>query len=134
MGKVSWTSLALLMATFPAVSSGSTSSNLIIATVPIICRAQQHQIWSAEGSREAQIQLMEYCNAPTGFVVHVVYGQGKLRGSTLRLGDQQIVLSGSGNDEVMRSDRPSMRSFDVSARLKDRALDPCLLSFEIDPL
>ena len=102
-------------ATGPA--NAATASFAIRATVPLHCKAQLIRTGMPTAAAESVAlgQLAEYCNAPRGYRLMVRYTPGSLTGTTLRIGEDAVVLNGSGMATLSESPIPRIRSRMISA-------------------
>jgi hypothetical protein len=118
-----------LLAALPALA-GATSADAasgaftIRATVPLHCKARLDRVpvlASTSGTVELG-QLSEYCNAPRGYQLVVRYGAGTLEGTTIRVGEDTVVLNGSGLAMLSESRGPRIRSRTISVTPGDSGL------------
>jgi hypothetical protein len=116
-----------------AATSASFGTNIRLE-VPIVCKLVHRGEPAQEGNSYNLGQLFEYCNAPTGFLVQLDYQPGTLRGAVLQVGDKQVMLDGSGETEIMRSNGPKISTLDVTGTAGADGLDPGALQFQIVPL
>ena len=129
MGTVTRLFVAVSMISSGSLSSAQPTGNVIKATVPIVCRAAPTGEASQEGSSYSLGRLVEYCNAPKGFQVDAVYPPGELRSAKLQIGDREIVLSGTGEDEVMRDNKPSISTFKITVTPKAGVISSSMIGF-----
>ena len=132
-------SLAVIVLTLSLASSGSavgaaTFDMTLSAEVPVTCQVSQRGEIAQTDRGYALGRLIEYCNAPQGFALHVDYAPGSLRGTALKVGDVEVTLDGSGHSEVMRADGPRIRALDLFATAGTAGFDSSSLTFQIVPL
>lgn len=116
-----------------AATSASFGTNIRLE-VPIICKLAHRGEAGQNGNGHHLGQLIEYCNAPGGFLVQLAYQPGSLRGAVVQVGDKRVMLDGSGQTEVMRSNGPKISTLDVTAIAGVESLDAGSLQFQIVPL
>ena len=107
--------LALICPTSTAVArSQAMGSYAVRLTVPVVCTVS-HRAAPAipAGEGYALGDIREYCNAPGGYAVTVDYAPGSLRGAVIEVGDDRVMLDGSGSTTISRAPGP---------RIRDRAL------------
>ncbi|MDQ8758005.1 hypothetical protein RCO27_17400 [Sphingosinicella sp. LHD-64] len=122
------------MASAPA---GAESLNFNLrATVPVSCFVR-HTAAGAGPSAGAAValgQINEFCNAPGGYEVVVSYAPGTLRGAVLSVGNEQVVLNGSGQAVLSRAQGPRIRERALTALPGAGGFDTDRIDFRIQPL
>lgn len=116
-----------------AQTSGSYVLNLV---VPVDCRLQ-HLADGAGGMAGPAFtlgQISEYCNDPGGYQVVVNYTPGTLQGTVLAIGEDQVVLNGSGHAIVSSAPGPRARARMLSAIPGQNGFDTDRLDFQIQPV
>jgi len=95
--------LAALLAIAPVSASALDASGSISlrATVPLVCTISVMGSGSfIDTDTVALGSVRELCNGANGYAVIVSYEPGKLVGATLRLGEDAVILDGSGKAVV----------------------------------
>ncbi len=95
--------LAALLALAPVSASALDASGSISlrATVPLVCNISVMGSGSyIDEDTVALGSVRELCNGANGYAVIVSYEPGKLVGATLRLGEDAVILDGSGKAVV----------------------------------
>lgn len=83
------------------------------------------------GSEVTLGELREYCNAQHGYELLVRYTPGSLRGTVLRVGDDEVVLNGSGEAILSRADGPRARERMLSAKPGGSGFDAQSIQFSM---
>lgn len=125
--------LALLIPTATAnATSQATGSYRVRLTVPVICTLS-HDAAAATpaGDGYALGELKEYCNAPGGYAVTVNYAPGSLRGAIIEVGDDRVMLDGSGSTTISRAPGPRIRDRALMAIPGPAGFDTDRLNFRI---
>lgn len=106
LGLAGFAAAVLPTATFAA----SIDYNLRL-TVPVHCTVRHSAAGGGltTGQAVSLGTFREYCNAPGGYALVVQYTPGTLQGATIIAGGDEIVLNGSGQAILSRSDRPRVR-------------------------
>jgi hypothetical protein len=116
----------------PAALAASASFQ-ISATVGVTCRVQ-HQL-AGYGEQIAGGfslgELREYCNAQNGYELLVSYAPGTLRGTTIRAGDDEVVLNGSGQAVLSRAAGPRVLDRPVVALPGPSGFDSGSIQFSV---
>ena len=136
MNKRSFVSLpiiAIMCASQPAgaMLPASTGYKLQL-TVPVIC-SLKHQpgIAPSLGGGYELGELLEYCNAPTGYAVTVNYVPGSMRGAVVSVGEERVILDGSGSAVVSRAAGPRIRDRTIVVVPGQSGFDTERLDFNI---
>ena len=118
----------------PETSQASTALNLRL-TVGVYCsvRHQSTDIGAAPGGAVRLGTLVEYCNAPRGYELVINYTPGSLRNARVFAGEDQVVLDGSGQAILSRSNGPRIRQREVSAIPGKNGFDASRLDVQIIP-
>lgn len=126
---------AALIASTPAIAGSEASSGwLIRAEVAMICRIRhQPAITAAAGGAYGLGELQEYCNAPGGYRLDVNYAPGSMRGATIAVGEERVVLDGSGVAVVSRAMGPRIRERAIIVVPGQNGFDTDRLNFDIVP-
>lgn len=98
-------------------ADAAASSFAIRATVPVHCKARLvRSPMTVSGASTVELgQLSEYCNAPRGYTLVIRYSAGSLAGTMIRVGEDTVVLNGSGTAVLSESRIPRIRSRSISA-------------------
>jgi hypothetical protein len=133
LGKISLMVASIALAAAPAAAFDPSASFSLRLTVGVNCTVQ-HQPSGYGAPTEDGVslgELREYCNAPTGYQLAVSYAPGSLRGATVRVGNDEVVLTGSGNAILSRVPGPSMRNRTVSAKPGEAGFDTDVIQFHL---
>ena len=124
---------ALAACAAPASADTGTASYTISLSVPTLCRISYSGSGAGGSVGEAVNlgQLREYCNAGSGYNVVVDYSPGSLRGTVLQLGDDRVVLDGSGQAVLSYAPGPRIRTRQLLATPGENGFDTTQLSFEM---
>lgn len=112
-----------------AVSTGTVTLRL---QVPVACTVQHRSAIAATGNGYTLGELHEFCNAAQGYSLVVNYAPGSMRGATIALGDDQIVLDGSGRAVISRAQGPRIRDREVYAEPGVAGFNTDRLDFQIE--
>lgn len=129
-------SAALISASFcasPIVHAAVTGrgSYALSLFVPEVCRVQhQPGLTDVGGGAYKLGGLNEYCNLPQGYTVIVTYAPGTMRGATLTLGGDSIVLNGSGTAVISQASGPRMLTRELIATPGENGFDTDRLNFQ----
>lgn len=126
-------SLGSLFCVSPATAySEGHGSYLIELRVPVICNLSYDGAAAAsEGGGYRLGDLREYCNAPEGYAVTVNYAAGSMRGAVIEVGDDHVVLDGSGTTTISRAAGPRIRNRAIVAIPGPGGFDTDRLNFQI---
>ncbi|MGN6279901.1 MAG: hypothetical protein ACTHM8_14430 [Sphingomonas sp.] len=110
----------------------SSGSYVVRAYVPVVCTLT-HAIGPVAPVDQGYAlgELKEYCNAPSGYMVTVNYAPGSLRGAVIEIGDERVMLDGSGNTVVSRAPGPRIRDRAIVAIPGPSGFDTDRLNFQI---
>ncbi|WP_234419122.1 hypothetical protein [Sphingomonas sp. EC-HK361] len=125
----------LLCASAPAGASSEASAGwLVRVQVPVLCQLHhQPALVPAAGGAYGLGELQEYCNAPGGYLLSVNYAPGTMRGATISVGEERVVLDGSGTALVSHAPGPRIRERPVTATPGANGFDTDRLNFDIVP-
>lgn len=108
-----------------AVANDSTAFKLR-AVVPVSCEVQFTPTGSGSSTAADVVrlgELKETCNSPDGYMLEVRYTPNTLRGVTLYVGNDRIVLDGSGRAYIPGSAGPTIQTRRLSAQIGDQGFD-----------
>lgn len=108
-----------------AVANDSASFKLR-AVVPVACEVQFTPTGSGAGIAADVVrlgELRESCNSPDGYKLEVRYTPNTLRGVTLHLGNERIVLDGSGRAFIPGAAGPTIQTRRLSAETGKNGFD-----------
>lgn len=128
--------LASLLVTASASAEAESMNFNLRATVPVSCFVRHSSMGAAAGGNGpvALGQINEFCNAPGGYEVVVNYAPGTLQGAVLSVGDEQVMLNGSGHAVLSRAPGPRIRERALTATPGANGFDTDHLNFEIQVL
>lgn len=102
-------------------------------TVGTYCKVQHENAGYGQQSGDAIAlgKIRELCNAAHGYELLVSYTPGSLQGTTIRAGNDAVVLNGSGQAVLSRVDGPRIRERMVSVLPGPAGLDAESLEFSL---
>lgn len=124
-----------IVALSAAPASGDTSSFTVSAFVPVHCRVG-HQGTATESATSGSVSLgvlREYCNAPAGYALVVNYTPGTMKGASVSVGEDSVVLNGSGQAVLSRAVGPRWRNRPLAAVPGEAGFDTDILQFDVQP-
>jgi len=124
---------AVAAAATPAAAETGTGTLALSLTVPVLCRVSYSSAGAggAVGQAVNLGQLKEACNADSGYNVVVDYSPGSLRGTVLQLGDDRVVLDGSGEAVLSYAPGPRIRTRQLTAIPGENGFDTTALTFQL---
>ncbi|SCW92135.1 hypothetical protein SAMN02927924_04130 [Sphingobium faniae] len=131
-------SVLLLVATgsvaAPAAMVGKAGYQLSV-NVPVLCGIRHQPGMALLGGNEYRLgSLREYCNAARGYRVNLTYAPGSMRGAVVMVGDDHVVLDGSGTAIISVAHGPSIRERDLRATPGHAGFDTDRMNFAIETL
>ncbi|WP_233503351.1 hypothetical protein [Sphingomonas psychrotolerans] len=114
-----------------AESTASGTFNLRL-TVPVICAVSHQSAISAAGAGYRLGELREYCNAPGGYALVVNYAPGSMKGAVVAVGEERVVLDGSGRAVIGRTAGPRIRDREIFAEPGAAGFDTDRLEFNLE--
>lgn len=112
-----------------SVASGSFNLQL---TVPLVCTVSHQSAISAAGNGYRLGELREYCNSPRGYALVVNYAPGSMKGAVVTVGEERVVLDGSGRATVGRAAGPRIRDREIFAEPGAAGFDTDRLEFNVE--
>lgn len=103
----------------------------LLLAVPVQCTLRHEPALAAIAKGYRLGELIEYCNAPAGYSVQVSYAPGSMRGAVVTIGEDSVVLDGSGQTIVSRTPGPRIRDRIISAEPGQNGFDTDRLDFAI---
>lgn len=125
-----------VMAMLPTAAYPATAGFNLRVQVPVQCSVR-HEATGYGGKIGAAVSLgrfREFCNAPGGYELVVSYTPGTLQGATISAGDEQVVLTGSGQAVLSRETGPKIRERTIFATPGAGGFDTDRLDFQIIPI
>ncbi|MGN6620049.1 MAG: hypothetical protein ACTHKR_03175 [Sphingomonas sp.] len=125
--------VALLCTASNATASADASASYTVrAVVPVICTLSHPAAAPTPLDHGYALgDLKEYCNAPSGYAVTVNYAPGSLRGAVIAVGDERVMLDGSGSTTISRAPGPRIRDRTLVAIPGPSGFDTDRLNFQI---
>lgn len=118
----------------PAAMVGRMGYQLSV-TVPTLCSIKHHPGMMLLSGDEYRLgSLQEYCNAARGYRVNLSYTPGSMRGAVVTVGDDHVVLDGSGSATISVARGPAIRERDLRATPGLAGFDTDRLDFVIETL
>jgi hypothetical protein len=115
-------------------ASVANGTYLLRLVVPEICKVQHHPgLMEMGGGAYALGGLKEYCNTAGGYSVVVTYAPGTMKGATLTLGSDSVVLNGSGTATISHAGGPRIIDRELVAVPGENGFDTDVLNFEAVP-
>lgn len=94
------------------------------AKVPVVCKVGYVPTGSTISADTVRLgELREYCNAPNGYNLEVRYSPSTLRGVALNVGNQRVILDGSGFATIPGASGPKIQTRLLSAQLSEGGFD-----------
>lgn len=125
---------AAASAAAPAAMVGRMGYQLSV-TVPTLCGIKHHPGMMLLNGDEYRLgSLQEYCNAARGYRVNLNYAPGSMRGAVVTVGDDHVVLDGSGIATISVARGPAIRERDLRATPGQAGFDTDRLDFAIESL
>lgn len=125
---------ATASAAAPAAVAGRMGYQLSV-TVPTLCSIKHHPGMTLLGGNEYRLgSLQEYCNAARGYRVNLSYAPGSMRGAVVTVGDDHVILDGSGTATISVARGPAIRERDLRATPGSAGFDTNRLDFAIEAL
>lgn len=124
--------LLLLCGTAAAAETSGTSTLTIRLTVPLVCTVSHQSAISPAGTGYRLGELREFCNAPGGYALVVNYAPGSMKGAVVAVGQERVVLDGSGRAIVSQSMGPRNRAREVFAEPGAAGFDTDRLEFNLE--
>lgn len=116
-----------------AESSGTgTGTFALRLTVPLVCTVSHQSAISPAGAGYRLGELREFCNAPGGYALVVNYAPGSMKGAVVSVGEERVVLDGSGRAVVSQSMGPRVRAREVFAEPGAAGFDTDRLEFNLE--
>lgn len=123
--KLIWMLAATIAATSTstAIASDSIGFNLR-AKVPVVCKVGYVPTGSSFSANVARLgELREYCNAPNGYNLELRYSPNSLRGVTINVGNERVILDGSGLASIPGANGPKIQTRALSAEFGEGGFD-----------
>jgi hypothetical protein len=105
---------------------------LLRLQVPVLCKVQHHSAIAAAGAGYTLGELHEFCNAPQGYSLVVNYAPGSMRGAVIAVGEERVMLDGSGRAVVSHAQGPRIRDREIYAQPGANGFDTDRLNFSIE--
>jgi hypothetical protein len=122
----------LLCGSAASAESVATGTFTVRLTVPVICTVSHQSAISAAGTGYRLGELREYCNAPSGYALVVNYAPGSMKGAVVAVGEERVVLDGSGRAVIGRAQGPRIRDREVFAEPGAAGFDTDRLEFNLE--
>ena len=122
---------AVFLGTIATSAVAESASVRIRLEVPTHCVVEHRPggYGATQGKGVVLGQLREFCNAPGGYRLVMNYEPGTLRGATIRVGKEQILLDGSGQAVLSRSAGPRSVNRTVVAAPGNQGFDTDHIEF-----
>jgi hypothetical protein len=105
----------LLCGSVASAESAGTPTFTVRLTVPLVCTVSHQSSISQAGAGYRLGALREFCNSPTGYSLVVNYAPGSMRGAVVAVGEERVVLDGSGRAVISQTVGPRIRDREVFA-------------------
>jgi len=121
------------VAASPGAAVAESGSYQLSVRVGVHCTVQ-HQLTGygqPSGAGVSLGEIRELCNAQHGYELVVNYTPGSLRGTTIRAGDDEVVLNGSGQAVLSRVGGPRIRERALIATPGQSGFDAQSIQFSV---
>ncbi len=124
--------LLLLCGSAASAESLATGTFTLRLNVPMVCTVSHQSAISAAGGGYRLGALREFCNAPGGYALVVNYAPGSMKGAVVAVGEERVVLDGSGRAVISQAAGPRIRDREVFAEPGAAGFDTDRLEFNIE--
>jgi len=124
--------LLLLCGSAASAESVATGTFTVQLTVPLICQVSHQSAISPAGTGYRLGELREFCNSPRGYALVVDYAPGSMKGAVVSVGEERVVLDGSGHAVISRAQGPRIRDREIYAEPGAAGFDTDRLEFNIE--
>jgi hypothetical protein len=124
--------LLLLCGSAASAETAGTATFSLRLTVPLVCTVNHQSAISASGSGYRLGALREFCNAPGGYRLVVNYAPGSMKGAVVAVGEERVVLDGSGRAVVSQQAGPRVRDREIYAEPGAAGFDTDRLEFNLE--
>lgn len=122
----------LLCGSAASAESVATGTLNIRLTVPVVCNVSHQSSISPVGDGYRLGALREFCNSPRGYALVVNYAPGSMKGAVVSVGEERVVLDGSGRAVVSHAQGPRIRDREVFAEPGAAGFDTDRLEFNLE--
>jgi hypothetical protein len=122
----------LLCGSAASAESIATSTINLRLTVPVVCTVSHQSAISSAGAGYRLGELREFCNAPGGYALVVNYAPGSMKGAVVAVGEERVVLDGSGRAVISHVQGPRIRDREVFAEPGAAGFDTDRLEFNLE--
>ena len=131
--KFSLLAASMALVTSSEATFAESAAYRITLNVGTYCKVQHENAGYGQQSSGAIAlgKIRELCNAAHGYELLVNYTPGSLQGTTIRAGDDEVVLDGSGQAVLSRADGPRIRERTVSVTPGPAGLNADSLEFSV---
>ena len=135
MKKLLTSAVALLLVSAPSSLQADSGTFRIQAVVPVACQVKYNPAGRDTSSDGAVSlgQIVEFCNAPGGYELRVFYQPGSLAGTTIFAGSDRVILDGSGEAVLSRSNAPRIIERAITATPGAAGFNTDQLIFQLNP-
>lgn len=123
--------MVLLGGSAASAQSVASETFRLQVSVPVICTVSHRSTIAAAGNGYMLGALREYCNAPNGYLLAVDYAPGSMKGAVVSVGDERVVLDGSGHTVISRAAGPRVRDREIFAAPGPKGFDTDQLVFNV---
>lgn len=126
----------LILLTGSAASAETSVRNgfTLQVRVPVVCEVSHHSAISRQGDGYLLGDLQEYCNAPSGYALVVNYAPGSMKGARVAVGNEEVILDGSGRTVISHAAGPRIRDREVFAAPGSQGFDTDHLDFNVETI
>lgn len=127
---------ALGLISIGAPAGAESGMYMLQVIVPVSCQVSHSpmQLAAVTSGAIPLGQLNEYCNAANGYELIVDYAPGTMENAVIALGNDQVVLNGSGHAVVSRAFGARALKRSLSAIPGNAGFDTDRLDFRVQPL
>jgi hypothetical protein len=124
--------LLLLCGSAATAESTATGTLNLRLTVPLVCTVSHQSSISAAGAGYRLGELREFCNSPRGYALVVNYAPGSMKGAVVAVGEERVVLDGSGRAVISQTPGPRIRDREIFAEPGAAGFDTDRLEFNVE--
>lgn len=136
LNKITLCLACIAVAAVPTAAVPASMGFNLRATVKVQCNIQHRSTgFSTAASGAVSLGVFrEYCNAPSGYDLVLMYEPGSLQGARILAGEDEIELNGSGMATLSRESGPRIKQRTIAAIPGLNGFDTDRLDLKMVPL